>query len=73
MEDGQQAAGSDGTGINKEKLNMRLNPNWASTHLRGNQLHVGSNGGPIGPPVAEILHIYRLIGWGGGTGVGHIC
>ena len=44
---------------------MRLNPNWASTHFRGNQLHVGSNGGPIGPPVAKILHIYQLIGWGG--------
>jgi hypothetical protein len=26
---------------------------------------VGSNGGPIGPPVAEILHIYGLIGWEG--------
>ncbi len=44
---------------------MRLNPSWASKHLCGNQLHVVSNGGPIGPPVAKILHIYQLIGWGG--------
>ncbi len=64
-EGGWQAAGSDGTGINSEKWKVRLNPDWASTHLHGNQLHMGSNGGPIRPPVAKILHIYQLIGWGG--------
>jgi hypothetical protein len=35
-------------------------------HMRGNQLQVGSNGGPIQPLVAKInIRLYYLIGLGG--------